>query len=188
MIKLHTRLRTHTHTHTYIHTFRRNSVINLRWTQEKWNGWRRRKKYLLRYHTFFGHKTVVHGLHVVLHLVRPRELLAAHRTGKDFSLAAFVIEEGVPLETILIFERFHDIGFRAFQTPVHAFIDARVPEQVETTYGHLGQLLGWIAARCRASSHTSSSRRCFGWRRARKAFAAGGRRVRAAGRITLRRQ
>jgi len=89
----------------------------------------------------------VHGLHVVLHLVGPRELLGAHRAREHLALVALVVEERVPLEAVLVLERLQYVRLGTFQTLVDAFGHGGVPEQVQPADRHLGQLLGRVAGR-----------------------------------------
>lgn len=77
-----------------------------------------------------GHETIVHGLHVILHLVRPRELLAADRAGKHLALMTLVIEERVSLEAVLVLERLLDIELGAFGALINALVDGSVTEEI----------------------------------------------------------
>lgn len=86
-------------------------------------------------------------LQVVLHLVRSRELLAAHRTGEDLALRPLVVQEGVSLETVLVLERLGDVLFGAFRALVHPVADDGVLEEIQSAHTHLGQLLGRIVVR-----------------------------------------
>lgn len=70
----------------------------------------------------------MHGLHVILHLVGPRELLAAHRTGEHLALMALMVEERVSLEAVLILERLLDVKFGTLGALIHALADGRVTE------------------------------------------------------------
>lgn len=77
-----------------------------------------------------GHEAVVHGLHVVFHLVGPRELLGAHRTGEHLALMALVVEERVPLETVLVLKRLLDVELGALGALVDALADGSVTEEI----------------------------------------------------------
>lgn len=63
------------------------------------------------------------GFHVIFHFVWSRKLFAAHRTGKHFALRALVIEEGVPLKTVFVLERFLNVLFGALGALVDSFAD-----------------------------------------------------------------
>lgn len=77
-----------------------------------------------------GHKTIVYGLHVILHLVRTREFLGAYRAGEYLALMALVVEERVPLETVLVLEGLLDVKFGAFGALINAFVDGSVTEEI----------------------------------------------------------
>lgn len=72
----------------------------------------------------------MHGLHVVLHLVRPRELLSAYRTGKYLALMALMVEECVPLEAVLVFKRLLDVELGALGALIDALADGSVTEEI----------------------------------------------------------
>lgn len=98
----------------------------------------------------------MHGLHVILHLVRSREFLTAHRTREHFALLALVIEERVPLEAVLVFEGLLKIEFGALRALIHAFADGRITEEVQAAHRHLRELFSRVLGlRCRASSHAT---------------------------------
>jgi len=115
-------------------------------------------------YAIFGHEAVMHGLHVVLHLVRPGELLAADRARKHFPLVALVVEEGVTLEAVLIFESLDHVGLFTLYALVHALGDGRVAEQVESSDRHLGQLLCCLVGARRPPARTPTHV-CLGRRR-----------------------
>jgi len=104
------------------------------------------------------HVTFVHSLHVILHLVGPRKLFSAHRAREYFALVAFVVQEGVPLEAILVLERLQYVRFSAFQTFVDAFGHGGVPKQVQAAHRHLCQLFGRVAGRRGPSPDTPLDR------------------------------
>ena len=74
----------------------------------------------------FRHVAIMRGFHVILHLVRPRELFPAHRTWEDFALRPLVIEESVSLEAVLVLERFLNVVLRALSALIHTILDARI--------------------------------------------------------------
>lgn len=84
---------------------------------------------------------------MVLHLVRSRELLAAHWTREDLALCPLVVQEGVSLETVLVLERLLDILFGAFRALIHAMADHGVLEEIQSAHTHLGQLLSRVFIR-----------------------------------------
>lgn len=86
-------------------------------------------------------------LQVVLHFVGPRELFAAHRARKHLPLGALVVEKGVPLEAVLVLERLLDVFLGTFRALVDALADDRVPEQIEATHTHFGELFRGIVER-----------------------------------------
>jgi hypothetical protein len=81
---------------------------------------------------------------VVLHLVGPRELLGADRTGEDLALVAFVVEEGVPLEAVLVLEGLLYVDLGALGALVDALGYRGVAKQIEPAHRHLRQLLGRV--------------------------------------------
>ena len=82
-------------------------------------------------------------LQVLLHLVRPRELLGADRARKHLAGDALVVEERVPLEAVLVLEALKYLHLLALSTSVGAVIGYEgVFEQVESTDGHIGERLG----------------------------------------------
>lgn len=82
-------------------------------------------------------------LEVTLHLVRPRELLLTNRAGKHLPLGTLVIEECMPLKTVLVLEVLGDLNSLALDAAVRAVRgDGRVPQQVEPADRHLGKGLG----------------------------------------------
>lgn len=93
------------------------------------------------------HVTLVHGLHVVFHLVRPRELFGAHRAREHFALMALVVQERVPLEAVFVLERLQYVSLGALQTLVDALGHGRIPKQVEAPDRHFRQLFGRVAGR-----------------------------------------
>lgn len=58
---------------------------------------------------------------MVLHFVGPRELFTADGARENLALTAFVIEEGVPLEAVLVLEGFDDVHLGAFNALVDAW-------------------------------------------------------------------
>lgn len=72
----------------------------------------------------------MHGFHVILHLVRTREFLAAYRAGKHLALMTLVVEERVPLETILVLEGLLDVVLRTFGALINALADGSVTEEI----------------------------------------------------------
>lgn len=98
----------------------------------------------------------MHRLHVILHLVRPGELLAAHGAREHLSLMALVVEERVPLEAVFVFERLLDVEFRALGALVNALGYRGVTKEIQAAHRHLGQLFGGIlGVRGRATPHAS---------------------------------
>ena len=73
-------------------------------------------------------------LQVLLHLVRPGELLLADHAGKDFPCGALVVQESVPLEAVLVLEVLADLDSLAFDAAVRAvWSQGCVPEEVQAT-------------------------------------------------------
>lgn len=72
----------------------------------------------------------MHGLHVILHLVGPRELLGAYRTGEHLALMALVIEERVPLEAVLVLKGLLNVEFGALGALIDALADGSVTEEI----------------------------------------------------------
>ncbi|EFA03848.1 hypothetical protein TcasGA2_TC013964 [Tribolium castaneum] len=140
---------------------RRNRIVSFRRSPTRS---RYRKKPHRREHDVFGHKTIVYSLHVIFHFVGSRELLLAHGARKHFALVSFVVEERVPLEAVLVFERLLDVHFGALRALIHALVDGGVAEEVEPPDGHLRQLLGGVlalggGAAARPTLHRLASRR-----------------------------
>lgn len=77
-----------------------------------------------------GHEAVMHGLHVVFHFVRTRELFGAYRTGEHLALMALVVEKGVSLEAVLVFKRLLDVELGAFGALIDALADGSVTEEI----------------------------------------------------------
>lgn len=94
-----------------------------------------------------AHVALMGGLQVVLHLVGPRKLLAAHRTGKHLSLGALVVQKGMALETVLVLECFLNILFGAFRALVDTVADDGVFKEIQAAHTHLRQLLRGIFIR-----------------------------------------
>lgn len=80
----------------------------------------------------FRHIALVRHFHVILHLIWPRELFPTHRAGEDFALRAFVVQEGVSLETVLVLECLLHVLLGTLGALVHSVLDACVAEEVET--------------------------------------------------------
>lgn len=95
-------------------------------------------------HTVLRHVAVVCSLHVVLHLVGPRELLAADRAREHFPLLPLMVQESVSLEWILVFESLLYVLFCAFGALVDSFVDGGVSEEVEASDGHFCELFGGV--------------------------------------------
>lgn len=96
---------------------------------------------------------------MILHLVRPRELLLTHRTREDLALLALVIEERMPLEAVLVFERLLHVHLCALRAMVDAVTNGRVAKEIEATYAHLRKLFGRVLAlRRRPAACTSLHR------------------------------
>ena len=57
---------------------------------------------------------------MLFHLVRTRELLLADDTRKDLARGALVVEEGVPLEAVLVLEVLADLHALALDATVRA--------------------------------------------------------------------
>lgn len=75
---------------------------------------------------------------MLLHLVGSGELLKADRAGEDLALLALVVEEGVPLEAILVLERLEDLHFVALEAAVGAVTgDLGVAQQVQSPHRHV---------------------------------------------------
>jgi len=83
---------------------------------------------------------------VVLHLIRPRELLGTNWTGEHLSLVSFVVEESMALETVLVLKSLVHVYLGALHALVDTLGDGRVAEQVQSADAHLRQLLGGILA------------------------------------------
>lgn len=96
------------------------------------------EKSVCRIHTILGHVAIVRRFHMILHFVGPGELLAAYGAGEHLSLLPLVVQEGVPLEWILVFERLLNVILCAFDALVDALVDWSVSKQVETPNGHFG--------------------------------------------------
>lgn len=92
------------------------------------------------------HEAVVNGLHVVLHLVGPGELLLADWAREHLPLVALVVEERVSLEAVFVFERFLYIDFGTLGALVHALVYRRIPEQIQPSDGHFRELLRRVLA------------------------------------------
>lgn len=123
------------------------------------------KKPHCRKDDIFRHKTIVNRLHVVLHFVRSWEFFLAHRTREYFPLVAFVVQECVPLKTIFILKCLLYINFCTFCALIDALIYWRIPEQIQTSYRHFGQLFGRILTMaCRSTSCTFFNWLSTGWR------------------------
>lgn len=75
-------------------------------------------------------------LHVILHLVWPRKLLAADRTRKNLTLLALVIEECVSLKGVLVLEGLLNVFFCALSALVDAFRDGGIAKEVQPADGH----------------------------------------------------
>lgn len=124
----------------------------------------RREKKAKGHNAVLGHEAVVHGLHVILHFVRPGELLAAYRAREHLPLVALVIEESVPLEAVLVLERFLYVELRALGALINALGDRGVTKEIQPAHGHLGQLFGRILrVGGRATSHASFRDLTTGW-------------------------
>ena len=116
----------------------------------------RREKKAERHHAVLRHEAVVHGLHVVLHLVGPGEFLAADRAREHLPLVALVVEESVSLEAVLVLERLLYVELRALGALVDTFGYRGVTKEIQAAHRHLGQLFGWILRVGRgATSHAS---------------------------------
>lgn len=138
----------------------------------------RREKKAERHHAVLGHEAIVHRLHVILHLVRPGELLAADGAREHLSLVALVVEERVPLEAVFIFERLLDVEFRALGALVNALGYRGVTKEIQAAHRHLCQLFGGIlGVRGRATPHASLWHLAAGRRRHRTDLVAARRRV-----------
>ena len=86
--------------------------------------------------------TVVDLLEVLLHLVRPGELLGAHRAGEHLPLLALVIQERVALEAVLVLETLLQLHLVALKAPVGPVAgDLGVLEQVQPAHRHVLQAL-----------------------------------------------
>ena len=76
---------------------------------------------------------------MLFHLVRTRELLLADDTGKDLARGALVVEEGVPLEAVLVLEVLADLHALALDATVRAVgREGGVTKEVQPADGHLG--------------------------------------------------
>jgi hypothetical protein len=76
---------------------------------------------------------------MLLHLVRTRELLLADDAGKDLASGTLVIEEGVPLEAVLVLEVLADLHALALDAAVRAVGgEGSVAEKVQPADRHLG--------------------------------------------------
>jgi len=69
-----------------------------------------------------GDNTVVDLFQVLLHLVRPGELLGADRAGEHLASDALVVEECVPLEAVLVLEALKYLDLFTLNTSVGAVI------------------------------------------------------------------
>lgn len=97
---------------------------------------------------------------MILHFVGPGKLFRAHRTREHFPLLPLVIQEGVPLEAVFVFERFREVHFGALRALIYALVYRRVPEQIQPSHRHFGELLGGILALRR---HPAPDPSLFGW-------------------------
>lgn len=93
---------------------------------------------------FFRDEAFMSRFHVILHFIRPGELLATYWTREHFTMFSFVVEEGVPLEAVLIFESLLDIFFRTFGALVYSFRYACIAEKIQASNGHFRKMLGLI--------------------------------------------
>lgn len=84
--------------------------------------------------TILGHEAIVHGLHVILHLVRSRKFLAAHRARKHLALMALVVEERVSLKAVFVFEGLLDVELRAFGALIYTLADGCVTEEIQAAH------------------------------------------------------
>lgn len=115
---------------------------------EKWKPWRILGQRVVGIAILARHGVVVNGLEVVLEFVGPWKLASAHQTWKHFALVAFVVEVGVSLEAVLVFERPRHVLLFARDATVHALLrNGSVAEEVQAANRHLLQLLRvvWIA-------------------------------------------
>ena len=69
-----------------------------------------------------GDNTVVDLFQVLFHLVRPRELLGAHRAREHFAGDALVVEERMSLEAVLVLEALKYLDLFTLNTSVGAVI------------------------------------------------------------------
>ncbi len=78
-------------------------------------------------------------LQMLLHLVRSRELLLADDAGKDLACSALVIEEGVPLEAVLVLKVLADLHALTLDAAVRTVrCEGSIAEEVQPADGHLG--------------------------------------------------
>lgn len=89
-----------------------------------------RQKETERHDAVLGHEAVMHGLHMILHLIWPRELLCAYWTGEYLALMTLMVEERMPLEAILIFKCLLNVKLGAFGALIDAFADGSITEQI----------------------------------------------------------
>ncbi|KAJ8870966.1 hypothetical protein PR048_027268 [Dryococelus australis] len=108
-----------------------------------WLGGKKKAKWK---NAILGHETVMDRLHVVLHFVWARELLGTDRAREHLPLVTLMVEEGMPLEAVLVLEGLLHICLGALGALVHALGDRCVAEQVEASHTHLGQLFGRVLA------------------------------------------
>ena len=86
---------------------------------------------------------VVNLLEVLLHLVRSGELLLTHGARKHLPIVTLVIEERVPLETVLVLKALDNLDLLALNAPVGAVArDVGVLEQVKAPDAHVLETLG----------------------------------------------
>ena len=92
-----------------------------------------------------GDDAVMDLLEMLLHLVRPGELLLTHRTRKHLPIVALVIEERVSLETVLVLKALDNLDLLALDAPVGAVTcDVGVLEQVQTPDTHVLKALSLV--------------------------------------------
>ena len=68
----------------------------------------------------FWDYTVMNLLQMLLHLVRTGEFFLTNRAGKNFSVSAFMIQEGVSLEAVFVLEALDNLDLFTLNAPVGA--------------------------------------------------------------------
>ena len=87
-----------------------------------------------------GNDAVVDLLEVLLHLVRPGELLLTDRAGEDLPVGPLVVQKCVALEAVLVLEALHDLNLLTLYTAVRAVTcNVGIFEQIQPSDTHILQ-------------------------------------------------